>query len=398
MSSGTASETDSQLPAADGGTKRQSENSEDEPPRKRQQMTGGSHQAETDEYGWTELHRAAFEGDVEKIRELLALGFDTCARDKEGGTALHLAIRSRKEAAALLLVDADSCNIRDRSNLTPLHVAAMIGCARVLRALVAAGGNMRLQNVGSRTPLHHAVSWGCRAAAEFLADVDGTNDVRDAVGMTPLRITAAFGYTSIVKKLLFSGVCPYSRGAGGEYVLRNSLREGSEDISKVILAMCAWRGIDINWNKMRVPTDKVQWCNEVLSECYAEIKRMKNTKLDGMNVSYHELGMKHVSKISPRLANEVKRQVLRCDRATADFPYYVELMAFKVKQAEERRVLADRFLECFSVLARKWPPLPRTCTDIVLLCLSEQDMRNFICATKLRARTPVKVINSMKSV
>ena len=38
---------------------------------------------------WTDLHSAAFEGDAERVRELLKKGADPNVRDEDGDTPLH---------------------------------------------------------------------------------------------------------------------------------------------------------------------------------------------------------------------------------------------------------------------------------------------------------------------
>ncbi|XP_054722569.1 ankyrin repeat and protein kinase domain-containing protein 1-like [Uloborus diversus] len=161
--------------------------------------------SETDECGRTALHRAAEDGDLEKIKELLDRGWDTRARDGRGRTPLHSALGKEKEAAAELLADADCIiDVQDEDEYVPLQLAAMKGFVGVIRRLLAAGADTR-SGSGGYTPLHFALDFKRKAAAELLLDADCITDIANAEGRTPLHLAAGAGFVGAVRKLLAAG-------------------------------------------------------------------------------------------------------------------------------------------------------------------------------------------------
>ncbi|XP_036180564.1 ankyrin repeat domain-containing protein 49 isoform X3 [Myotis myotis] len=78
-----------------------------------------------DEDEYTPLHRAAYGGHLEVVRELIAHGADVHAVTVDGWTPLHSACKwnNARVASFLLQHDAD-INAQTKGLLTPLHLAA----------------------------------------------------------------------------------------------------------------------------------------------------------------------------------------------------------------------------------------------------------------------------------
>lgn len=78
-----------------------------------------------DEDEYTPLHRAAYSGHIDVVRELVAKGADVHAVTVDGWTPLHSACKwnNTKVASFLLQHDAD-INAQTKGLLTPLHLAA----------------------------------------------------------------------------------------------------------------------------------------------------------------------------------------------------------------------------------------------------------------------------------
>ncbi|XP_054722559.1 ankyrin repeat and protein kinase domain-containing protein 1-like, partial [Uloborus diversus] len=338
------------------------------------------------ECGHTPLHLAAAKGRVNIVQKLVAAGANTRVQDWVGETPLHKALFFWKEAAAKLLVHADSRNsIQDTYGCTPLHYAAEKGYVKIVKKLVVSGASMCLQDKSGCTPLHNALYMEKRATAEFLVDLGGGNNIQNNRGHTPLHIAAEKGCVGAVKKLLMSDVCPHAvKDDQGQYPLHVALKERQDDVLKSILAMCACKGIYIHWTEMELPQDQVWRCISLLSEYYNEIRQMKNTKIGGSTVSYHDLAKYPECKVALYLENEDIRKALDHDHVFQNFPNYVDIIAFKVKNARKRKALTDRCKGCISVMTRKLPPLLPTCWEIVLLYLSRRDLRNFIKAAKFK--------------
>ncbi|XP_054716746.1 ankyrin repeat and protein kinase domain-containing protein 1-like [Uloborus diversus] len=350
----------------------------------RKRQPGGGAASGTDVDGQTELHWAAARGDVDKVRELLLRGFDPRAKDQRGWTPLHTALISSNEDAAELLADADGAlDVRDGNLHTPLHIAAESGCERMARKLVAAGADTRLPDCRGRTPLHLALIYEKRAVAELLADADYENNIPDADGFIPLHYAVTYGNVHIVKRLLFGYADPHVKNGRGKYPLYEAVGTGS---ALVILQMYAMRDLAINWKEIGLPSRAYeQFCDSHLAEYRAEIEKMKSTGVGGSRVSYYDLARRSSGQVALYIANKGVREALAVEQKTLarDFPYYFELITFRVRLAEERRGLLERCRLCFTLVGRKLPP---TCTDIVFLCLSVRDLRNVFCAFRTECK------------
>lgn len=78
-----------------------------------------------DEDEYTPLHRAAYSGHLEVVRELIAQGADVHAVTVDGWTPLHSACKwNNTRVASFLLQHGADINAQTKGLLTPLHLAA----------------------------------------------------------------------------------------------------------------------------------------------------------------------------------------------------------------------------------------------------------------------------------
>ena len=104
------------------------------------------------------LHEAAFQGQAEAARHLLAAGANPDAAGKGGTCALHLAARHGHLDVARALCDAGASPlIADGKGLSPLHLAVRYGRVAIARLLLDAGATTDAVDRNGATPLHSAV-------------------------------------------------------------------------------------------------------------------------------------------------------------------------------------------------------------------------------------------------
>lgn len=161
-----------------------------------------------DEMGFTPLHDAA--ARREGIDDLIRRGADVNAKDKEmGWTALHWAADDGDvEMISQLLAakaDVDAANLRGR---TPLHLACERGHVSAVQALLTAHANPKFADSLGRTPLHHAVFANNCPIVELL--LTGGVDVNAAAkdGRTPLQTALTGGRKEMADLLRKHGASP----------------------------------------------------------------------------------------------------------------------------------------------------------------------------------------------
>ena len=103
---------------------------------------------------WTDLHDAAFNGDVERVRKLLEKGENPNAQSRDGWTPLHNAASGdHVDVVALLLERGADPNIQNKDGSTPLHKAASRGHVDVARLLLEHGADPTVKDKNGATPL-----------------------------------------------------------------------------------------------------------------------------------------------------------------------------------------------------------------------------------------------------
>jgi ankyrin repeat protein len=114
-------------------------------------------------WGNTALHMAAFYQMQDLARQLLDLGADINARDKNGKTPLHEVTKNKAFAKFLIDHGAD-INARDRRGQTILHIVAYWADLEQSREfaqfLIACGANKSIKNNRGQTPYDVAVERG----------------------------------------------------------------------------------------------------------------------------------------------------------------------------------------------------------------------------------------------
>ena len=161
--------------------------------------------------GYTALHYAAQEADLDVVKELIAREADVNAKTGKGITPLHLAARKgHKDLVEYLVKEAEAEDLPDNlQGGRALHYAAGAGKLEVVKSLSEAlkerGGETNPRDKNGFIPLHITVTKGDVALTKFFV-----NKTPDAIGEpgydgnTSLHLAAYLGYTRILDILLSS--------------------------------------------------------------------------------------------------------------------------------------------------------------------------------------------------
>ena len=106
------------------------------------------------------IHEAAFNGNIEAVKQHLAAGTDMNAEpvDPPFGTPFVLAVHSgHKEIVELLIAEGADVNAKNDNDGTPLHLASIRGHKEVAELLIAKGADVNAKNDDDKTPLDRAM-------------------------------------------------------------------------------------------------------------------------------------------------------------------------------------------------------------------------------------------------
>jgi Ankyrin repeats (many copies)/Ankyrin repeat len=119
--------------------------------------------------GRDDIFRAAKEGDVAKVRELLEKDPELVTRRDRGSTALHSAVvYHHLEVVKVLLASGADVNAQDNGRMTPLHYAAVDGLTEIAEFLIENWANVNARQRNGLTPLHMAIMEKHKETAEVI--------------------------------------------------------------------------------------------------------------------------------------------------------------------------------------------------------------------------------------
>jgi len=167
----------------------------------------------------TDIVNAVKNGDRDAVRALLQQGVDVNAREADGMTALHWAVRvDDVETVQALMRAGAEVNAVNRYGITPLSLAATNGSAAAIEALVLAGAdpNVRLQD-GETVLMTAARTGNPEAVRLLLLHGAGVNATEHVQGQTALMWAAAEDNAAAVEVLVEAGADMNARSAVLDY-------------------------------------------------------------------------------------------------------------------------------------------------------------------------------------
>jgi len=134
---------------------------------------------------YTDIFEAAEKGTVEQVRNFVELLGGDCVNVKNdfGFTPLHRAAEnSNVDVLQYLVAQGANVNVKNLPGETPLHVAAGRNSnVDVLRYLVAQGANVNVKNLADQTPLHLAARSNSIDVLKYLISQGADVNARDCV-------------------------------------------------------------------------------------------------------------------------------------------------------------------------------------------------------------------------
>jgi ankyrin repeat protein len=211
--------------------------------------------------GDTPLHEAAYHKQAEAIKELVQLGGKINAKNDEGDTPIKLAVQNGADTNLVELMIQLGSDINKGSS-EPLGEAAASGREQVVQCLLDHGANPNGSAKGLMVPLCGAAGNGNTAVVRMLLKA-GANVNPEPPKEDPLGFAAVFGQTEIVRVLLAAGANPNHKDNCNQTPLMSAVmcrEEGNK--AEIVQALLA-AGADVNAKSMdeRTALDRAEKLN-----------------------------------------------------------------------------------------------------------------------------------------
>jgi ankyrin repeat protein len=155
------------------------------------------------------LRSAAFDGNIRKIKLLLAQGTAVDTRDKEGWTPLMWAQAGEQvEAIKLLLARGADINAKNDMGFTALHQAAVAGRDLALKVLLSHGSEVDSVSRSGYTPLMDAAVYGRAITVELLLAHGADPNAISVNGHTAVSLAEKKSHRNVAVLLVANGADP----------------------------------------------------------------------------------------------------------------------------------------------------------------------------------------------
>jgi ankyrin repeat protein len=317
-----------------------------------------------------------------------------------------------KVVEALLEHNAD-VNSKKKSDLTPLHIAALRDYLEIVEGLLKFGASIDSKEKHGRTPLHIAAQKGHLDMVKVLLKFGAIIDSQDVCGMTALHIACHAGYEQIVRALLEHGSdinimsknyqtpLDFALGLLRSFYKKVNCRDSDDDDDDYYYVrgrgICVWETIaDIlkhHLVKMKTANLFVSKKNllsisssdemsDFQNKCEEEIASMKTEKISNANASFYDILTKGINQLAMYAGNESIVQILRSDGYKVKFPIYASMINSNFRKGERKKELLEQGNKIFHFLFSNFPRLPHDCTERIFSYLSDEDLRVLIDACK----------------
>ena len=229
---------------------------------------GASANAKDSKVETTALMRASDKGHRDIVQLLCERGAEINAEDKEGKTALHVAVRTENIAVVKLLLKLGT-NIEAterESGDTALMIAARKGLDSIASILLQEGTIASRTNHEGKTALAYAASNGHEGVAKILLNSGVGLETQDDAGATPLSVAASWDKVEMVNMLLAAGGKVETRKHSGSTPLVETAEFGNRACMEALLD--AGANIDAQDNYGNTAVMRVfKWVHRGICKC-----------------------------------------------------------------------------------------------------------------------------------
>jgi ankyrin repeat protein len=157
--------------------------------------------------GSTPMHGAAFYGHAEAARALIENGAEIDTKNNGGYTPFLSACAGGKlNVATLLLENKADINAQTADGQTALHNALWNDNGNLVKLLIENGIDLSVPNQQGISPLYYAVAHRSKEIASLLIDKATDYSGIDDFQLTMLHYAAARGFDDLVRKLVVGGM------------------------------------------------------------------------------------------------------------------------------------------------------------------------------------------------
>lgn len=162
-----------------------------------------------------QLFDAILKGDNVKANSTLKKGSVTNRRDRNGVTALMVALSSGNSFMAEKLIDnGASINIAAKNGITPLMLASMLGDIEIVKKIISKKAKINAKDSGGNTALRYAVlNHNTEAALALIRE--GADVKENTNGENILHLASYLGNVPVVKAAVQKGADVNSKNASG---------------------------------------------------------------------------------------------------------------------------------------------------------------------------------------
>jgi len=186
--------------------------------------------------GVSDLMRAASQGDVDKVRQLISEGASVNAVNNFNATALHYALESHHDAVANILIESKiAVNDADRDGYTPLSLAVKNGNAEVVRALLQSGAKVNVEDRYHYSPFLMAVRFGYKDIVALLLSAGVDESVNKALYETFISPASKESLRAVQHLILDAGLVLKPDEKSLELLLAKAVQKKSIPVVQFLL-------------------------------------------------------------------------------------------------------------------------------------------------------------------